>query len=172
MAEQAQMTTIEQQSSSSLTAEERKDTGTGRAGESITTVEPYDILKGRLTLANAAERCRHGRADGAPCAAPHIKKGTMCYAHTRMLAVRPKALRLPPLEDVNGVQLAIMEVARAVIDGVIDRKMAALLFYGLRIAALNVTNATFENIKFTEVVSLETPEIQQEPPARSSSLPN
>jgi len=65
-----------------------------------------------------------------------------------------------------------MEVARAVIDGVIDRKMAALLFYGLRIAALNVTNATFENIKFTEVVSLETPEIQQEPPARSSSLPN
>src|SRR5258708_32639824 len=114
MAEQAQMTTIEEQSSSSPTSEERKDTRTGRVGASITSVELYDILKGRLTLANAAERCRHVRADGAPCAAPHIKKGTMCYAHPRMLAVRPKALRLPPLEDVNGVQLAIMEVARAV----------------------------------------------------------
>src|SRR5260370_41781030 len=111
MAEQAQMTTIEQQSSSSLTAEERKDTGTGRAGESITTVEPYDILKGRLTLANAAERCLHLRADGAPCAAPHINKGTMCYPHTRMLAVRPNSLRLPPLELSNRVHPAMLELA-------------------------------------------------------------
>ena len=172
MAEQEEMSTREEKSSGPLIVEERKVAGTGPTGEAIMATEADDDVSWRLKLANAARRCHHVRADGSACKAPRIKSGLMCYAHTRMLAVRPKALRLPPLEDANGVQLAIMEVARAALDGAIDRKMAALLFYGLRIAATNVCRATLGNFEFTDVLSLGAPKIQQDPPAGPSSLKN
>src|SRR5205823_14269616 len=45
---------------------------------------------------------------------------------------------LPPLEDANGIQSAIMEVARALLQNKIDRKTAGLLFYALQTASANL----------------------------------
>lgn len=113
----------------------------------------------KLELADEAERCGHARADGAPCLAPAMKGSEMCYAHTRMLAARPRKLRLPPLEDANGVQLAIMEVTKAFIDGVIEHKQAALLLYGLQIAASNVGRATFASLADDSEMVTDVPEL-------------
>ncbi len=87
-----------------------------------------------------------------------------------MLAARPRKLRLPTLDDANGIQLAIMEVSRAVVDGVIDPKIAALLFYGLRVAAIDVNNSNFETLKVTDLVSVQTPEIQEEIPDKTEQV--
>ena len=52
-------------------------------------------------------------------------------------------VRMPPLEDANSIQVAIMEVQRAILDHAITVKDAELLMAGLRIAARNIAKCTF-----------------------------
>jgi len=54
--------------------------------------------------------------------------------------MRPKtmALRLPSLEDPNGIQMAIMTLVQWLIDDTVDQKKAGLLAYLLQTAASNV----------------------------------
>src|SRR5207237_5361286 len=62
-----------------------------------------------------------------------------CYFHNRLRVRHHAPLDyLPPLEDANGVQSAIMEVARALLQNKIDRKTAGLLFYALQTASANL----------------------------------
>jgi hypothetical protein len=51
---------------------------------------------------------------------------------------------LPPLEDANGVQCAIMQVAHAVLHKQIDRLTANTLLYALQTAASNLKRVRFE----------------------------
>ncbi len=106
----------------------------------------YEDLRENLGRADQAPRCSHIKADGRNCGSPRMNGHSLCYAHTRMAAARPQALRLPPLEDSNSIQLGLMEVARALIDGQIGERAAGLLFYGLQIAASNVGRTTFEEM--------------------------
>jgi hypothetical protein len=48
------------------------------------------------------------------------------------------------LEDANSIQCALQWVLRRILDASIDRRQAALLLYGLQIAASNVKQTTFE----------------------------
>jgi hypothetical protein len=59
-----------------------------------------------------------------------------CFTFTEKLV-------LPPLEDANAIQTAIMLVQRALIDDEISEKKAGLLLYSLQIAAANVAKTTF-----------------------------
>ncbi len=79
-----------------------------------------------------------------------------CYAHERMLQMRSGRLELPPLEDANAVQMAIMRVQKALIDDEISEKKAGLLLYSLQMASSNLKHTTFTDSK-KEVVR-EMPE--------------
>jgi hypothetical protein len=103
----------------------------------------YEKLRQNLGHADEAPRCSHIKTDGVRCGSPRMKSGALCYAHQRMAEARPQALRLPPMEDPNAIQLGLMEVARALIDGQITEKTAGLLFYALQTAAANVDRLTF-----------------------------
>jgi hypothetical protein len=116
----------------------------------------YLKLRQNLERADDAPRCDKVREDGTVCGSPQMTGYAYCYAHERMLQARPRKLALPPVEDANSIQMAIMMVQKALIDDEISEKKAGLLLYSLQIAASNVKNTTFSDDQ-KEVVT-EMPE--------------
>jgi hypothetical protein len=82
----------------------------------------YQKLRQNLERADQAPRCEKVREDGTVCGSPRMKGYNYCYAHDRMRQVRPQKLALPPLEDANSIQLAVMMVQKALIDDEISEK--------------------------------------------------
>ena len=103
----------------------------------------YEQLRENIGRANDAPRCMYVKPDGVRCGSPRMKGGELCYTHQRMDRARSLRVRMPPLEDPNSIQVAIMEVSRALLDHQITSKDAGLLFYGLKIAARNIDKCTF-----------------------------
>jgi hypothetical protein len=116
----------------------------------------YQKLRQNLERAQTAPRCEKVREDGTVCGCPQMKGYRYCYAHERMLGMRSGRLELPPLEDANAVQMAIMRVQKALIDDEISEKKAGLLLYSLQMASSNLKHTTFTDSK-KEVVT-EMPE--------------
>src|SRR5215470_14844970 len=103
----------------------------------------YEQLRENLGKANDAPRCMYVKPDGLRCGSPRLKAGELCYTHQRMERARSLRLRMPPLEDGNSIQVAIMEIDRGLLDHQITSKDAGLLFYSLQIATANLKNVTF-----------------------------
>jgi hypothetical protein len=120
----------------------------------------YQKLRQNLQQADATPRCCWIKEDGTPCLSPKMRAKDYCFAHVQMYEAKPKNFRLPSAEDANGIQMAIMEVQRALIDDEISEKKAGLLLYSLQIASTNLERTTFgENPKemVTDCVYEETP---------------
>jgi hypothetical protein len=120
-----------------------------------TDAEKIEFHRRQLALlekANQAPRCGHVYSDGRRCGGPRLRKDKVCYAHARMLAVRPRKLNLPPLEDANAVMLWLMEVSRALLEGEITERTAGLMFYGLQLAMVTARWTTFAQTKPEEMV--------------------
>ena len=122
-----------------------------------------------LDKANEAPRCAHIFADGRCCAAPRVRKGTLCYAHAQMEARKPQNMNLPPLEDANAVMIWIMEVSRGLLDGRISERTAGLMFYGLQLAMVNARHTTFKETNPMEMVRT-APKDRRNRRDRTSSL--
>jgi len=97
----------------------------------------------------AIKLCHHIKEDGIFCQGAALHDRDYCYAHLtfrgrRMRAAQQQArgktwrLDLPPLEDLNAVQVAIMQVLDAITGGRIERHDAGHLLYGLQTAASNL----------------------------------
>jgi len=89
--------------------------------------------------------CHHIKADGILCRSAALHGRHYCFFHLTHRAQRvriaqhrrrnqPLRLELPPLEDLNSVQLAIMQVMDAIVDGRLERHEAGHLLYGLQTA--------------------------------------
>ena len=93
--------------------------------------------------------CRHIKANGLRCESPALKGGHFCYYHSKVhsLGAEPNAkygpLQLPPPEDPAAIQLSVARISDAIINGRIDQKKAANLFYGLQIAAQFIDRKKF-----------------------------
>ncbi len=87
--------------------------------------------------ARQAPRCRHIKANGEPCRAAADRGQDLCYFHQSARAPE-KPERLPVLEDANAIQVALMIVMDGLYRYYIPHKTAALLLYGLQIAAANL----------------------------------
>jgi hypothetical protein len=114
--------------------------------------DAYVRLKARLELADEAPRCRWVRQDGTSCGSPQMKKHIYCFAHRQMMEARALALSLPALEDANAIQIGIMRIQKALIEGTISTKTAGLLLYSMQLALQNVGQTTFGQAKTTELV--------------------
>jgi hypothetical protein len=120
----------------------------------------YEQLRENLGRANDSPRCMYVKPDGVRCGSPRLKTGELCYTHQRMERARSLRVRMPPLEDANSIQVAIMEVNKALLDHQICAKDAGLLLYGLQTAAANVGKCTFH--KNREEMVLEDTEAKIE----------
>lgn len=106
-------------------------------------------------MANGYALCEHLKANGIYCGSPALRGLRHCYFHHEhyqaLARNRGKAKRaacaLPPLEDANSVQVALMEVSRALLEDRIELKRAALLLYSLQIASANLKRVNFEPVQ-------------------------
>lgn len=92
-----------------------------------------------LRRAQMAARCEHTHADGRRCRAPRVRGKKLCHRHQAMEEARALKLDLGPMEDPDSIQIAIMKLQRAVIDGTLDAKAIGQLAYTIQLAAWNVT---------------------------------
>jgi hypothetical protein len=114
--------------------------------------EAYLRLKARLALADSAPRCRWVRQDGTTCGSPQMKRHIYCFAHRQMAEAQALMLRLPALEDANAIQVGLMRIQKALIEGTISNKTAGLLLYSMQLALQNVGRTTFGQVKGQELV--------------------
>ncbi|HME32088.1 MAG TPA: hypothetical protein VKG65_04985 [Terriglobales bacterium] len=97
----------------------------------------------------AIKLCHHIKQDGIWCRSAALQGRDYCYFHLtyrgrRMRVAQHRArqqawrLELPPLEDLNAVQVGIMQVLDAITEHRIARHDAGHLLYGLQTAASNL----------------------------------
>ena len=91
-------------------------------------------------------RCQHIKVNGTQCGSPALRDNRHCYFHSRnqLTPANASPFDFPLLEDANAVQMALMQVIRAIADGTIENKRASLLLYALQTASFNLKRATFE----------------------------
>lgn len=121
--------------------------------------------------------CRHVHANGALCKSPPLRNRDYCHFHLdqigrQLRAARARArhqparLKLPLLEDPFAVQVALMQVADAIIYNEIDVQRGRLLMGILRVAAGNLKTARAwkQEALFvaTENANTEWPSFEQE----------
>jgi hypothetical protein len=118
--------------------------------------------------------CRHIKTNGRRCKSPSLGLSAFCYFHSRLhrrhksMAEKapilpenasnspssatnpspfhpdPLELDLPPLEDVESIQVSISLLIAALARNRIDSKRAAVLLYGLQLASTNARSITIE----------------------------
>ncbi len=91
-----------------------------------------------------APRCQHTKMNGDPCAAPARRGRDYCVFHEPAHNTERLDYSLAVIEDATSLQFGIMQVMRALADHAIDAKTAALMLYGLQIAASNLKRFTAE----------------------------
>lgn len=110
-------------------------------------------------------QCRHIKNDGVRCASPSVRGHYFCYWHAQMreherrhssAEARERPLQLPLLEDAHSIQLALMEVGRAILEDRISEKKAGLLLYMLQTAKSNLKG--LEADRSEELVRQDYPE--------------
>ncbi|MFZ0418231.1 MAG: hypothetical protein WAM04_08990 [Candidatus Sulfotelmatobacter sp.] len=106
-------------------------------------------------------RCQHVKVNGVQCGSPALRRRRRCYFHEGIRLERKefvadqfaqRSFTLPVLEDANAVQLTLMKVMQALVNGRMDYKMAGLMLYALQTASCNLRNVKFEAEKPTDVV--------------------
>jgi hypothetical protein len=117
-------------------------------------------LKSRLELADATPRCRWIKQGGTTCGSPQMKNHIYCFAHTQMAEAQALALRLPPPEDANAIQVGLMRIQKALIEDTITTRKAGLLLYSMQLALTNVGQTTFGQAKDEDLV-LETVDAEE-----------
>jgi hypothetical protein len=118
--------------------------------------------------------CRHIKTNGRRCKSPSLGLSAFCYFHSRLhrrhknlvenspvlredssnhtpsatgqpeYLPDPLELDLPPLEDAESIQVSISLLIAALARNRIDAKRAAVILYGLQLAATNARSLTIE----------------------------
>ena len=97
------------------------------------------------------------RTDGRQCGSPRLKSKRYCYFHYEVNRAVAH-LDIPPLEDGNAIQLALTDLARAIVEERIALKPAALLAYILQTASANLKRVqlgVFPDRMITELPALD-----------------
>jgi hypothetical protein len=107
-----------------------------------------------VTAAANAPRCMHVRVNGVRCGSPALRREPFCYFHDRMNERMP-APALPPLEDAESVQVALMQVLEQVYTGKMLPKQGNSMFYGLQVASANLRHARFRHYASVTVLPID-----------------
>ncbi len=108
----------------------------------------------RLAQANQARRCVHVKPNGLRCGSPAMRGDPFCFFHERWYN-QPAEDTFPPLDDSNGVQLALMQVAERVRReafraGSINPRLVQALVFVLKVAGQNARHTTFDSVGFRD----------------------
>lgn len=106
-------------------------------------------------MSSFPNRCQHLKVNGTQCGSPALRRNRFCFFHKRFQDERIKLAAdrkrrgvptfiLPVLEDANSIQVALMQVMRALLTQQIDHKTASLLLYALQTASSNIRATDFK----------------------------
>jgi len=93
--------------------------------------------------------CRHIKPSGLRCKSRALAGANFCYFHsgfhnpaTGPATEHPETepLKLPVLEDLASIPIAVARISEALITGRIDVKVSAQLFWGLKLASLAIAS--------------------------------
>jgi hypothetical protein len=114
------------------------------------------ICQMKVINTKKARQCEHIKTNGEFCGSPAMRGRNYCYFHLTYIGRRLRAervhakamanavnasvvpLELPPLEDANSVQMALMQVIDAILHNRLDTKRAGLVLYALQTASSNL----------------------------------
>ena len=122
-----------------------------------------------MSLPMNVPQCRHVKKNGVRCACPAIRGHYFCHWHAELRAherrhssaeARQQPLQLPPFEDAHCIQLAIMEVTRALLEDRISEKRAGLILYALQTATINLKR--LDEDRSEQLVRQDYPEAVEE----------
>jgi hypothetical protein len=105
------------------------------------------------------KRCIQIKLDGIQCGSPALKDSKHCYFHSKWHQDHVDKLYpgeipyIPPLEDANAVQFAIMQISNCILTNRIDGKTAGRMLYALQIASSNLKLTKFEADNRSEVIT-------------------
>lgn len=118
----------------------------------------------KLVPPKRPRHCEHVKTNGEFCGSPSMRGRNYCYFHLTHIGRRLRAerrharvqanslenavvpLELPPFEDANSIQIALMQVVDALLHNRIDAKHARLVLYALQTASCNLARgADFEH---------------------------
>jgi hypothetical protein len=117
-----------------------------------------NLVHQMASAAKAARQCEHIKANGEFCGSPALRGRHYCYFHLTQIGRRLRAervqakamanavdagvvrLELPPFEDANSIQIALMQVVDAILHNRLDTKRAGLVLYALQTASSNLAN--------------------------------
>jgi hypothetical protein len=125
-----------------------------------------------------APRCQHTKLNGEPCRCPAIRGQQFCHFHHAVEATNYD-FSLPFVEDAASLQIALMQVIRALGTRAMDYKSASLTLYALQIACSNLKRLMAEqqpsqdDAKYAEEQSLARlliNTIREENPAAAAAL--
>ena len=102
-----------------------------------------------LSRADQAPRCVHVKPNGMRCGSPAMHGEPWCFFHDRWYN-QPAEDTFPPLEDGNGVQLALMQVVErlrreALRPGSLDPRLVKPLIFALKVAGQNARHTSFDS---------------------------
>src|SRR5437762_12730192 len=113
-------------------------------------------------------QCEHIKANGLRCGSPSLRQRRYCYFHFCAHDLRRRRRQQPNapfvltlLEDANSSQMAIQQVAVAVLEERIDNKRAGLVLFALQTAACNLKNTDFEPKQLREATEQASPAISE-----------
>lgn len=87
--------------------------------------------------------CSYIKVDGNRCGSPAWQESTHCWHHHGLKErFSEKKVSIPPLDDQNSVQVAIMDIVNGLLSGRLDRANAYTALYGLQIARNNLKGLT------------------------------
>jgi len=114
-----------------------------------------------LTQADQAPRCVHVKPNGLRCGSPAMRGIPFCFFHDRWYN-QPAEDTFPPLEDGNGVQLALMQVAERLRRetfraGGLDPRLVKPLIFALKVAGQNARHTSFDSAGFRDRFVTEIP---------------
>src|SRR3954465_5078022 len=123
----------------------------------------------KSTMNITIRKCSHAAANGVICKSSALKNNDLCFYHNRdrqrgvvfkqarqlklskdfadypakQEQLNPEileALELPSFDDAAAIQVALSNIAHAIMSGHIATKRAGLVLYALQIAAMNIKN--------------------------------
>lgn len=83
--------------------------------------------------------CSFTKVDGHRCGSPAWQEFTHCWHHHGLQErFAEQKVTIPPLDDQNAIQVAIMDVVNGLLSGRLDRGNAYTALYGIHIARTNL----------------------------------
>jgi len=130
------------------------------------------IAQMKIAGPKKVRQCDHVKTNGEFCGSPALRGRNYCYFHLTYIGRRLRAervhaqakakspeatvvpLELPPLENADSIQVALMQVIDAILHNRIDTKRAGLVLYALQTASSNLAHgANFEHMQGTTVAA-------------------